>query len=666
MVITWLYVQKMAPFAYSFGERLGENPFISFNPTAVVKFILYIPIILAIPFFTFSARALKVMQQADPIQEEQKQQDTAKLIQSLRETKVKIQKIKAIWNHRTKDGNKPPILERFKAIYRFLTYKEEDEELEIGIDEKTNEKIKLKFKNVFQHFLIVGPTGSGKTSRVIKPITWQILKHILEGEKMGLTIVEPKGDLIADIAKWCDMLNIPYVRIDPTLGEKSAKFNPLQGDINMAAEGTRAVMRKMFGRQDAFFGLVQEMAARNTILLLKRIRGDNLDLNTVRRALRSQEQMATYVAELERRYGPEDDLVQYFQNEVLGSQKEKFQQFAMGLRLQFEDLMGNETLERVITGNSDIDLDKHLEEGGILLVNTAMGELGKLGDAFGTFIIMHLQNAVFRRPGNEHTRTPHFLLIDEAPRYLNPDLERLLAIGRSFRCACFLALQSLGQLKLEERAGFTQIVMNNCQNKIVFGGVSEEDAITFEREFGKHEVVTIRASYKDILKPQLFPNSLQRSTTLQPRFPYTQIIDLDDFRFIYRLAKGGGLGEPGIGRGILVDPDIDFAPYIKKPSEANEEVYKPKMQEEPIRFKESPDEETQGFTFVLTEDPHSAETPEKETPESFAPENINPETISQDSTSESTTLPEVESEKNQGLKQSEPIASGSDDDLWAI
>lgn len=646
-------MQNVSPYAYKLGEKLGENPFVTFNPTSVVKSLLYIPIILAIPFFGLTLRTLIAMQRADPVYKEDEKQSLRQgldnLAKSLKELKKKLYEIKAIWKHTTKEGVRPSVLERFRAIYHYLTHKDiyNDLNLEICVDVKTQEKVSLPFKNIFQHFLIIGPTGSGKSESVIKPITRQILKHIIEGTKMGLTIVEPKGDLVEDVAKWCDMVNIPYIRIDPTLGEESAKFNPLQGDINMAAEGTRAVMRKMFGRQEAFFGLVQEMAARNTILLLKRIRGDNLDLNSVRRALRSHDQMKAYVAELERMYGPEDDLVQYFHHEVLGGQKDKFQQFAMGLRLQFEDLMGNEMLERVITGNSDIDLDKHLEEGGVLLVNTAMGKLGKLGDAFGTFITMHLQNAVFRRPGNEQTRTPHFLLIDEAPRYLNPDFERLLAIGRSFRCACFLALQSLGQLQLDERSGFTSIVMNNCQNKIVFGGLSEEDALTFEREFGKQEVVDTRATYDDVLKPHILPKALSHSKTLVPRFPYTQITDLDDFRFIYRLAKGGGLGLPGIGKGILVDPDVDFKPYIQK-EDSNVKKVKNKK---PVEVKETQDEEPQGFTFIFSENEPSVE--------------VEKESITAASFKKTKT--ETKQEELKTFEEATQINdSAPDEDIWAI
>ena len=44
-----------------------------------------------------------------------------------------------------------------------------------------------------------------------------------------------------------------------------------------------------------------------------------------------------------------------------------------------------------MTGRSDVNIDEHLETGGVLAVNTALGKLRKAGDAFGQFMIMHLQ-----------------------------------------------------------------------------------------------------------------------------------------------------------------------------------------------------------------------------------------------------------------------------------
>ncbi len=413
-------------------------------------------------------------------------------------------------------------------------------------DIETKKPVEIKYLDRFLHTLVIGPTGVGKTSRELKPMVYQDLQRIAAGKKLGLTLIEPKGDFAEDVAKMCDEMGIPCIYIDPEKPD-TKKLNIMQGEAVNVAESTRTVLRGMFGKQEAFFAQVQETAARNTILMLKELRGDNLDLMDVVRALRNPRDLKALVGALEAKTG-NTDLVQYFKTEVLGELRDKFQQFAMGLRQQLEDIAGNELLKRVLCGNSDINLDKHLSEGGVFIVSTAMGPLGRLGDIFGQFVIMHLQNAVFRRPGTEWTRTPHVLYIDEFPRYVNPDFERLLAIGRSYRCACVLALQTLDQLKLDGKKEFADIVLSNARNKIIFGGLNGEEARKFEMDFGETEVTDEKYTYKHHpIVPALFPNRRQESKKLEPRFSSTQIQDLKNPYIIYRIVQDGTLQLPAIG-----------------------------------------------------------------------------------------------------------------------
>lgn len=449
---------------------------------------------------------------------------------------------------------------------------------------KENKTFTIKEFDRFNHTLIVGPNGCGKTSKIIKPGIWQDLVDIkkrrldyeikikeikykykdivlkimetqlpqeekdikiqLAIEKCnneinkidkydyirGLTLVEPKGDLADEAAELCDKLELPYVYLNP-LDPNTAKFNIMEGEPDTIAEANRTVLRNTFGKQEQFFALIQETTARNVILLMKKLLGDNLDILDVSRALRSQDTLKNYVDQYEKEYGT-DDLVAYYRSEIFGTLKDKFYQFAMGLRQQLEDLGQNKYLKNILIGKSSINLDKHLAEGGILIVNTAMGELGNLGDTFGKFVIMHIQNAVFRRPGTEFTRPYHHLWIDEVPRYVNPDLERLLAIGRAFRCSVSMALQTPQQLVLEEKTVLKDVVLTNCRNQIVFGGLASDDAEYFEKSFGtdtkQQRQFTYR--YNRIAPINFLPNTYRTTKTEENRFRYTDIMELPTSR----------------------------------------------------------------------------------------------------------------------------------------
>lgn len=609
MTLIWAFIQTYFAKIYAYANKMAENPYSVYEPSTVVNIIVYAPLLAGFFIFIFMFRVLVMMQKADPLFQEG--YEGAKTRDMILKAKAKIsrlnkkaQNIKTIWSLTDMDANeedirKIPLSKRLRGIIKALFEKNFEEEFRMYIctDVKTNKKISIDYLDMFLHFLILGPTGSGKTFSIIKPIVWQILKYIVQKKKIGLTIVEPKGDLAEDIANWCKRLGLPHIYINP-LDESSAKFNPLQGDAQVVAESTRTVLKKLFGKQEAFFAQVQETSARNTILLLKRLYGDDLDLHDVVQILRDQEKLKSEVQKLEQAAGTNDDLVQYFQKEILGSLKSDYQKFAMGLRMQLEDLLGDDMLKKVITGNSDINFDEHLKKGGILIVNTAMGRLGKLGDAFGTFVVMHLQNAVFRRPGTEHTRTPHVLIIDEAPRYINPDFERLLAIGRSFRCACVLAIQSLGQLQLEEKKAFLNIVMTNCRSKVIFGGTDEEDARKLEREFGQVDVSVIQPTYNyEVVVPQLFPKSYRVNKTTESRFSFTQIKELPQYHFIYHLMVDGQLQKPSIGTGIPVDINAIKVKHSQPPTEP---MIKSKCynQNKAIEPKPISDPEPAGIKFI--------------------------------------------------------------------
>ncbi len=420
--------------------------------------------------------------------------------------------------------------------------------LDVEICKVGTKPIILKHEDRYLHTLCIGTIGTGKSSRVLKPMIEQDLTAISQGRKLGITVIEPKGDYADDVAAMCRSMKVPYIYINP-LNPSTPKFNPLSGEPELVAEIMRTVLRSLFGKQEAFFRLNQEVAARNTALLVKKIKGEDATMLDMVDALREHSILSMMVNNLERKEG-ESALTQYFKTEVMGDLKDKLQQFTLGLRLQLEDITGNRMMQRVMIGKSDVDLDKHLSEGGVLIINTAMGELGKLGDAFGQFIMMHFQQAVFRRKGTERTRTPHVLYVDEFPRYVNPDFERLLAIGRSYRCATVLALQTTAQIVHEDKPTFRDIVLETCRNKIVLNLGSEEDARRFSKEFGEYEIVEQTQSYKrdSLLIAPWRLDSMKEDRKKKERFNYTSLIELPKYHAIVRIVSNGQPQQPVLGK----------------------------------------------------------------------------------------------------------------------
>lgn len=536
-VLTAHFLERAALWTYRTAAALDASPYLAADPERLVRFTAYSLLALALVACAVLWRVLEARAAGTP-QVRPLAPEPARL-PGLRLLKAAARRLKKLAPGAAAPNSPSPL-----------------PPVVIGVGRDTGDPIEIPGVERFVHTLILGPTGSGKTSKMLAPMVFQDLERLAAGHKLGVTVVEPKGDFTDAVAAYCERLGLPYVYLNPPVAT-THKFNPLEGRDYIVAESMRLVLTAMFGDQEPFFRQVQETAARQVILLLKALRGDDLTLLDVVRALRDPDTLGSYVTELERR-GGDYDLIQYFKHELLGRLRDKYYQFASGLRQQLEDLTGNELLRRVLIGRSDVNLDRHLAEGGVLLVNTAMGPLAKLGDTFGQLFILFFQRAVFRRPEpDEWSRTPHYLYVDELPRYLNHELERLLSLGRSYRCACCLAVQDPGQIEAVSQ-GFKKTVFTNCGNKVAFGGISEASARELEREFGEAEVVARSVTYdNELLTPPILSKSWRDDIKREPRFPYTRIMDLKKDHFLCRVKRDGVYMPPVLGL-------ADFHPAWKK------------------------------------------------------------------------------------------------------
>ena len=137
--------------------------------------------------------------------------------------------------------------------------------------------------------------------------------------------------------------------------------------------------------------------------------------------------------------------------------------------------------------NNNLNFDKALKEGEITLVCTRRGDLGRnTHKAFGLFFILSMQNAVLRREGNENSRIPNFLYIDEFPDYICKDTEAIFTLYRKYRVATVITAQNLSQLEANApEMKYKETILSNCASKIFMGGVTPEEAEWWSKEFTK-------------------------------------------------------------------------------------------------------------------------------------------------------------------------------------
>ncbi|PGR97745.1 conjugal transfer protein TraG [Bacillus thuringiensis] len=151
-----------------------------------------------------------------------------------------------------------------------------------------------------------------------------------------------------------------------------------------------------------------------------------------------------------------------------------------------------------------------MEQGGILLVNTAKGELAELSNVLGKFVLLSMQNAVFRRKPN--ISPYHHIIVDEFPDFIVRPFKEFPAQSRKYKVILTIASQTLSQLALDFTEQYMFTLLGSFRNKMIFGDVTPYDAKIFSDMFGEKEEFKEAESEQGISPMQDNPVSRLGST----------------------------------------------------------------------------------------------------------------------------------------------------------
>ena len=197
----------------------------------------------------------------------------------------------------------------------------------------------------------------------------------------------------------------------------------------------------------------------------------------------------------------------YFYTDAPG--KKDMEKFVLSAASQLDNLLRISGVRNILCNRTNnINYDKALANGEVTLVCTRRGDLGATTHkAFGLFFLLIMQYSVLRRPGNEKTRIPHFLYVDEFPDFICSSTESIFTLYRKYRVGTIISAQNLAQLGEGSKSSYKDTILTNCITKIVFGNNTPEDNDWWERELGDHrewkfgnDYKTEKGSYDSTLK----------------------------------------------------------------------------------------------------------------------------------------------------------------------
>ena len=180
-----------------------------------------------------------------------------------------------------------------------------------------------------------------------------------------------------------------------------------------------------------------------------------------------------------------------------GTAREITEKYIYSAVSQLDNLLRIPGVKSILCNRYDnLDVDKMLANGEVTFVCTRRGDLGSSGHrAFGLFFLIMMENAVLRRPGNEKSRVPHFLYIDEFPDFICKETEPIFTMYRKYKVGTTISAQNLSQLEgVNSKDNFRKTILANCANKIFTGNGTKEDLEWWEIEFGQYREWNFQSS----------------------------------------------------------------------------------------------------------------------------------------------------------------------------
>ena len=324
-------------------------------------------------------------------------------------------------------------------------------------------------------------------------------------KNVGITYMSPDYETLDKMMKVCKNYNVDYNLIDPSQPESSIGLNPFIYDdptktaiiISSTLKGItddEADEMKDLYIEEASLQILENLAILLKLVYPKMHDGALPNMEDLLSLLSNFELVEKMCKILE----ADEDLARdhkielsyfkraFFANGKSRSETEK-NTFIIASRL--ENLLRAPKIRYILCNrHTNINFDDALANGEVTFLCTRRGESGKVAHkAFGLFFLLSMQNSILSRPGNEKTRIPHFLYIDEFPDFLNRDTETIFTMYRKYKVATTISAQSYTQLSNRfDKGNKNSTVLSNCANKIYTGGSTPyEELQWWEHEIGE-------------------------------------------------------------------------------------------------------------------------------------------------------------------------------------
>lgn len=426
--------------------------------------------------------------------------------------------------------------------------------IRFGTDPKTNAPLYLRPETLSTHMQVIGGSKTGK-SFFLQVLARELIKS---PRQPSVIVLDPHGSLYYELMNFCiyaglsDRVIYFNPRTTPVIG-----YNPLRR-YGQAEPYYQAVMvleafRKVWGQQGF------EATPRLNRWLYNSI------MATIEAGLTMEEQLILLHPQKQLdplreviTQGIANDFVRYDWQWYLSQNERVREERTESSASRLHPFLQNPYIRNILTQQQQVfTFDEALREGKIVLVNLSAHEGGKIPTdhvhLLGTLLVNDILAACFRRPQQERERRPAYVILDEFQHFVTKDICVILNEGRKFGLHLILGHHHLGPIRERDPEVYYS-VLTNATTKVIFGGISVDDAELLGRQIGRFNL--------DERKLEI------RTPYFEPHLQWVDIItEHEGTTWHESLAET-------IGSGTVYDPESGFFsdPEVRSRSELTSSV----------------------------------------------------------------------------------------------
>lgn len=379
--------------------------------------------------------------------------------------------------------------------------------LQLGQIAGSNQNLRIQGDQRDKHLYVCGATGTGK-SKFLEHLIRQDIRNWSK-TKCGLLLIDPHGSLYDGLVGWLarERIRRPVVLVDLRSSDWILAYNLLRerkiADAGVVVDNLLQAMAYVWGASGtdetplfARWGknLLSALYSQGYTLTDSLYLMERVDAN-LRKAM-----VAGLPDGPVRRDWDFANMLRPQEFEAqMGSTVNRMRRF-----------MSNRTIQSTF-GQLDvsIDLRKAIDEGYIILVNTATERQQiseEAGDLFATLLMTDLWNAAAERGKNKGK--PFYVFLDEFQRFLIPTIGQNLAQARGFGLHLTLANQFPRQLLSSGPQGqrIYDEVMENASSKVCFRMTVEENLLPMAKWL-----------FMTVMDPDMIKHALYSTKVMQYR-----------------------------------------------------------------------------------------------------------------------------------------------------